>query len=231
VAFWLIAVIVALTGLFVVLESGVAGLSALPAWVIAAAVIAILSTAYFAATRNRSIEATRPGMMAGALLTGVILIALGAVTVLSQRTVKDLVPGTSANSAAHYADNKDGPRAVRLRKGEGGQFTARAEVNGANIDLIVDTGASAVVLKHADAEKAGIDTSALTFSTPVETGNGTAYAAPVRLRSITIGPLRLEGVEALVAKPGSVNESLLGMSFLRRLRSYDMAGDFLTLRQ
>jgi aspartyl protease family protein len=37
-------------------------------------------------------------------------------------------------------------------------------------------------------------------------------------------------VEALVAKPGNLKESLLGMSFLRRLRSYEFSGDFLTLR-
>jgi len=65
---------------------------------------------------------------------------------------------------------------------------------------------------------------------PVETANGTAYAAPIRLRSITIGPIEIQGVDALVAKPGALNQSLLGMSFLTRLRSYEFSGDFLTLR-
>jgi aspartyl protease family protein len=64
----------------------------------------------------------------------------------------------------------------------------------------------------------------------VHTANGTTYAAPVRLRSIAIGPLVLENVEALVAKPGTVNENLLGMSFLTRLRSYEFSKDYLTLR-
>ncbi len=230
-AFWLIAVIVAFAGLFIVLESGIVGLSAVPAWAVAAAVTAILIAVYAAVTRTRGTETTRSGQMALALLAGIIVLGIGAYTLNAQRTLKDLMPGTVMSAPSIYADNKDGPHAVRLRKREGGQFSARAEVNGTVVDLIVDTGAAAVVLKHADAEKAGIDTSALNFSTPVETANGTAYAAPVRLRSIMIGPVRLEGVEALVAKPGSVNESLLGMSFLRRLRSYELAGDFLTLRQ
>ncbi len=71
----------------------------------------------------------------------------------------------------------------------------------------------------------------LTFNTPVVTANGTAYAASVRLRTVGVGPVHAEDVEALVVPAGSLNESLLGMSFLRRLGSYDLKGDFLTLRQ
>jgi aspartyl protease family protein len=64
----------------------------------------------------------------------------------------------------------------------------------------------------------------------VHTANGTTFAAPVRLRSIAVGPIELRDVEALVTKPGSLNENLLGMSFLRRLRSYEVSKEFLTLR-
>ena len=95
---------------------------------------------------------------------------------------------------------------------------------------MVDTGASTVVLKPSDAERAGIDTGALAYTVAVHTANGTTYAAPARLRSIAIGPLVVENVDALVAQPGSINENLLGMSFLRRLRSYEFSKDFLTLR-
>jgi aspartyl protease family protein len=52
----------------------------------------------------------------------------------------------------------------------------------------------------------------------------------VRLRSVAIGPLVVDNVDALVSQPGSLNENLLGMSFLRRLRSYEFSKDFLTLR-
>jgi aspartyl protease family protein len=103
-------------------------------------------------------------------------------------------------------------------------------VQGASLGFLVDTGASTVVLKPADAEKAGIDVSALAFTVAVETANGTTYAAPIRLRSISIGPIQLTDVEALIAKPGNLKENLLGMSFLKRLRSYEVSGDFLTLR-
>lgn len=123
-----------------------------------------------------------------------------------------------------------GEQAIRLRRQESGHFLARGTLNGVALYLLVDTGASTVVLKPADAERAGIDLSNLSFTTPVSTANGTTYAAPVRLKSVSIGPLEVRDVEALVAKPGALNENLLGMSFLKRLRSYEFSGDFLTLR-
>jgi aspartyl protease family protein len=123
-----------------------------------------------------------------------------------------------------------GESAVRLRRHPDGHFLATGSVNGVALSLLIDTGASTVVLKPADAERAGIDTAHLSFTVPVSTANGTTYAAPVRLKSIAVGPLELRDVEALVAQPGNLNENLLGMSFLKRLRSYEFSGDFLTLR-
>jgi aspartyl protease family protein len=125
---------------------------------------------------------------------------------------------------------EDGERAVRVRRRQDGHFVVRAAVNGQSMTLLVDTGASTVVLKPADAERAGIDTRNLSYTVPVHTANGTTYAAPARLRTLAVGPLLLEDVNALVAPPGSLNENLLGMSFLRRLRSYEFSKDYLTLR-
>ncbi len=120
--------------------------------------------------------------------------------------------------------------AVRVRRRFDGHFSVRAAVNGEAMLLLVDTGASTVVLKLADAARAGVDTRDLSYSVPVQTANGLAYAAPVHLRTVAIGPLVIHNVDALVARPGSVNENLLGMSFLMRLRSYEFSKEFLTLR-
>ena len=92
------------------------------------------------------------------------------------------------------------------------------------------TGASTVVLKQADAKKLGIDIATLKYTVPVQTANGMAYAAPVRLRNLSVGPIVIPQVEALVAQTGTLKESLLGMTFLSRLRSYEFSGEFLTLR-
>lgn len=123
-----------------------------------------------------------------------------------------------------------GAHAVRIRRRGDGHFMARTDINGVQTVMLVDTGASTVVLRPADAERIGIETRRLSFTVPVQTANGTTYAAPVRLRLVGVGPIRIRDVDALVAKPGTLKESLLGISFLKRLRSYEFSGDFLTLR-
>lgn len=151
----------------------------------------------------------------------------GELSHVANRVVAELAPPGHTISVG---TTDAGESAVRVRRRLDGHFAVRGAVNGQSTMMLVDTGASTVVLKPADAERAGIDTRNLDYTAAVHTANGTAYAAPVRLRSVAIGPLVVQNVDALVAKPGTLNESLLGMSFLRRLRSYEFSKDFLTLR-
>jgi aspartyl protease family protein len=146
---------------------------------------------------------------------------------LTQRITGELMPPGDSMSVASTGGED---RAVRIRKRADGHFVARGDVNGANMTLLVDTGASTVVLKPTDARAAGINVDTLSYTVPVRTANGTAYAAAVRIKRVSVGGITVDGVEALVAKPGTLTESLLGMSFLTRLRSYEFSGDFLTLR-
>ena len=123
-----------------------------------------------------------------------------------------------------------GERSHRIKRRRDGHFTASVTMNGASVPMLVDTGASTVVLRQADARKLGIDTASLKYTVPVQTANGVAYAAHVRLRNAAIGSITLSGIDALVAQPGVLKESLLGMTFLSRLRSYEFSGQFLTFR-
>ena len=102
----------------------------------------------------------------------------------------------------------------------GGEFAVGARVNGARVTFIFDTGASMVVLTATDAQRAGVNTRGLVFDVPVATANGAALAAEIRLDELAVGPIVVHNVRALVAKPGALQESLLGMSFLERLKSY-----------
>ena len=101
-----------------------------------------------------------------------------------------------------------------------GEFSVAARVNGARVTFLFDTGASMVVLAASDARRAGVDAAGLTFDVPVTTANGAALAAEVQLNEIAVGPIVMRNVGALVARPGALEESLLGMSFLERLKSY-----------
>jgi aspartyl protease family protein len=110
-----------------------------------------------------------------------------------------------------------------------GEFAIAGRVNGARVTFLFDTGASAVVLTAADARRAGVLANGLSFDVPVTTANGAALAAEVRLDQIAVGPIVMRNVPALVARPGALDESLLGMSFLERLKSYTVERDRLIL--
>jgi aspartyl protease family protein len=146
------------------------------------------------------------------------------------KSVADRMAGELLPGRAMSVGGPKGEASVRLRKRDDGHFVARINVDGHELPFMVDTGASSVVLTSAAAAAAGVETSALKFTIPVQTANGSTYTAPVLIRSMSIGPIQLNDIEALVAQPGDLNENLLGMSFLKRLRSYEASGDFLTLR-
>jgi aspartyl protease family protein len=116
-----------------------------------------------------------------------------------------------------------------FRRGVDGHFLVASTVNGASLPLLFDTGASAVVLSYADADKAGIDVAALNFGTPVTTANGTGRAAMVTLDEMDVGGIKRRNVPAFVAERGALEGSLLGMTFLSTLSRYSVAGDRLEL--
>ncbi len=145
----------------------------------------------------------------------------------TERVVGALLPD---GAQTEFDDPESIGGAVRIKRERGGQFVANALVNGAKTRMIVDTGASAVVLRPEDAVRAGIDVRDLRYSVPVQTANGQTFAARVRINSITVGGIRIRDVDALITRPGMLHQSLLGMSFLSRLRSYEFTGDFLVMR-
>jgi len=86
------------------------------------------------------------------------------------------------------------------------------------------------VVAPTDASRAGITVRESDYSITTLTANGTTTSAPVTLDSLSIGPIRRENVKALVARPGALNQSLLGHTFLEKLASYEVRGDRLILR-
>jgi aspartyl protease family protein len=108
-----------------------------------------------------------------------------------------------------------------------GHVVLNAEVNGAPVRFLVDTGATMVVLTMRDAAAAGLSPDDLNFSLRTATANGVVRAAPIRLREIRIGQLEIANVPAAVVE--HVGISLLGQSFLTRLDGYEMHEGRLTL--
>jgi aspartyl protease family protein len=119
---------------------------------------------------------------------------------------------------------------AELRRAWDGHYRAEAEVNGVPMVLMVDTGASIVLLPYEEAAAIGIDPAALAFEMPVTTANGESTVAPVRLSSIKVGPIAVFDVPAAVARPNRLKVGLLGMSFLERLDETSFRQDRLILR-
>ena len=139
---------------------------------------------------------------------------------IADRVIAEVVPGWAAQKG----------NVVEIARGRVGEFSVRAEVNGARVSMVLDSGASAVVLTQEAAKAAGLPLEVLQYTTNVDTANGRTRAAPVTLDRITIGNIVERSVPALIAQPGALRSNLLGLTFLNRLESWEVRGDKLLLR-
>jgi aspartyl protease family protein len=121
---------------------------------------------------------------------------------------------------------------VELKAGRNGHFFAQAEINGRPIGVLVDTGASGVGLSYEDAERAGIYVQSSDFIWHSNTANGVVKVAPITIDRISIGDITVRNVQGTVAEPGRMSTgTLLGMSFLNRLRRVEMRDGTLVLQE
>jgi aspartyl protease family protein len=145
----------------------------------------------------------------------------GELRVVSDRVLAELLPGRAANRSVHI---------VEIVRGRTGEFQVGTQVNGARISMILDTGASAVVLTQEAAKAVGLPLEVLVYNVTVDTANGRTRAAAVTLDRLGVGNIVERSVPALIAQPGQLRTSLLGMSFLNRLESWEVRGEKLVMR-
>jgi aspartyl protease family protein len=139
---------------------------------------------------------------------------------VGERVVAELIPGRAA-VRGHTAE---------FARSRGGEFRVTVEINGNKVATVLDTGASSVVLTQEAAKAAGLPIEVLNYTVPVDTANGRTRAAAVTLDRLAIGSIVERAVPALVAQPGQLSTTLLGMTFLSRLESWEVRGDKLLLR-
>ncbi|AOF88453.1 TIGR02281 family clan AA aspartic protease [Sinorhizobium sp. RAC02] len=113
-----------------------------------------------------------------------------------------------------------GNRSAVIDADPSGHFTGVFTLNGRKEQGLVDTGASMVAINVSTAQRIGIDRADLDFRYAVDTANGKARAAYIRLDRIEIGPVRLENIGAMVLDDKALSSTLIGMSFLKSLSSY-----------
>lgn len=144
---------------------------------------------------------------------------------IASRLTAGLVPGSPLSMSF-----SDGDAAVRLDMLSNGHFGARAIVDGVPVDFIVDTGATSTVLSSQDARRVGIDTDTLVYGIPISTANGVTRAAQATIEEIGVGAIVRRRLPVLVAAPGTLGQSLLGMNFIGTLSGFDVRRDVMILR-
>jgi aspartyl protease family protein len=158
-------------------------------------------------------------------------LAVGLVLVLGfsfQNELGDLALRLRGALIPGYAV-QTGTREVTLSEGEDGHYHVYGTINGVKIRFLIDTGATDIVLDPTDARRIGLKLEDLNFNRPFGSANGIGHGAGVVVDELVIGPVRFARVPVSVngARMGS---SLLGMAFLKRLKSYSFSGGKLILR-
>jgi aspartyl protease family protein len=115
---------------------------------------------------------------------------------------------------------------VTLAADTRGHFVTEAAVNGIPLRVVVDTGASSVVLSGDDATRLGLDWRK-GARRMMQTANGATPGYGVVLDRVRVGGIELQAVDGVVVEHG-LGIGLLGMSFLNRVEM-QRDGDRMTL--
>ena len=186
------------------------------------------------------LQKIRAGRSMDALIKVIVIGSLGVTTagVLLAKRFLDAPPVEAAVAAAPSAEptkqSEAAPslpsgRNVLLKPDARGQFQADVTVNGRVIRMLVDTGATYVALTQNDAIALGV--LPIAFNIPMRTANGEMRAGEAKLNEIRIGQIAVRDTPAVVMPSGAANQSLLGMSFLKKLAGFEFASGNLILKQ
>jgi aspartyl protease family protein len=160
-----------------------------------------------------------------------ILLFLVALTANAVVSYKD--PQRAARASGSGPDSwrqRESAYAVQIPRGSHGEFAVQARINGVATEMVVDTGATSVVLTYETAKAVGLPLELLEYNIDVQTAGGHTKAARLWLNRMAIGKLEERSVPALVVPHGQMTTNLLGMSFLDRLESIEVRADQLMLR-
>ncbi|MFN7168219.1 MAG: TIGR02281 family clan AA aspartic protease [Pannonibacter sp.] len=160
----------------------------------------------------------------------VLLVALMALVPFVPQWADKWVPGQQEEVAPQVAVASK-TRTLKIPADASGHFVTEAELNGRQVEMLVDTGATVVALPQSVARRIGLNPKKEDFSASVTTANGSIPAARVVLKDLRLGSIRLSEVEAIVLPDASLSKALLGMSALRRLERFDISDDTLVLVQ
>jgi aspartyl protease family protein len=163
------------------------------------------------------------------ILLVLVMLAATAGAVVAYGDPQQLARAGSRVSHMFRGQAAQPAPAVQIQRGQGGEFALRARINGVTAPMVIDTGASSVVLTWETAKAIGLPLEMLEYDVDLETAGGHTKAARLTIDRLAVGHLVEKSVPALVVQRGQMKTNLLGMSFLDRLESWGVRSDTLML--
>ncbi len=132
-----------------------------------------------------------------------------------------VVLGISRRIGTHY--QPPAGRVVEIPRDARLQYQTTASINGRRVQVLVDTGANVVAMNTRHAASLGVD---YRSGAParVETAGGQAPAWLVTLRSVDVGGIEVNSVQASVVEGDFPANILLGMTFLQHVEMQETNG-------
>ena len=163
------------------------------------------------------------------VLLVILMLAATAGAVVAYGDSKQIARASDTVSELIRRRTASPARAVQIPRGQAGEFALHAKINGVKAPMVIDTGATSVVLTWETAKAAGLPLELLEYDVDVETAGGHTRAARLTLDRLAVGKLVERSVPALVVPRGQMKVNLLGMSFMDRLESWEVRADRLML--
>ena len=156
------------------------------------------------------------------LMIAMWVVAFSLLTLVIHRWMER---ARNPNNAVVTSD-ENGRRSITLQQSRGGHYLVTGSINGAEVEFLVDTGATSVSVPQELAIQAGLSRGA-----PIQilTANGIGTAYRTRIASLKIGELEVRNATAHI-NPGLSDSVLLGMSVLSHYELIQR-GDQLTIRE
>ena len=117
---------------------------------------------------------------------------------------------------------------LTLKTASDGHFYITLGINSKPINFLIDTGATAMILSKKDGEKLGFNVDELNFSELAQTANGEILISPVVFDKVSLGFKNFSNVKAFISQT-DMEKSLLGMSFLSRLKKLELGRNIMII--
>ena len=163
------------------------------------------------------------------ILLMLVTLAAAVVAVVAYHDPEQIARASDQVSQMMRGRSLQPTPAVEIARGQTGEFALHAKINGVKAPMVIDTGATSVVLTWETAKAIGLPLEMLEYDVDVETAGGHTKAARLTLDRLAVGHLVEKSIPALEVPRGQMKTNLLGMSFLDRLESWGVQADKLKL--